>query len=163
MPIPAVIAPTALNYQFNSKTLRESVSDLSPDEWLRSPDDKLNHIVWIVGHMAYCRGRILHFIGTEWAPPELNELFNRGSKLQPGSVYPSPEWLLNTWSESGHAMAHAFENISENLLAQPATQGPPSLDGKLSGMLGFMAIHETYHLGQISYLRGWLGHKGLMG
>jgi hypothetical protein len=26
-----------------------------------------------------------------------------------------------------------------------------------------MAIHETYHVGQASYLRGWLGHKGLMG
>jgi len=26
-----------------------------------------------------------------------------------------------------------------------------------------MAIHETYHIGQASYLRGWLGHKGLMG
>jgi uncharacterized damage-inducible protein DinB len=163
MPIPAAIANAALNFQFNSKTLRETVCDLSPDEWLKRPGEKLNHIAWIVGHMAYCRGRILHFIGTEWAPPELNDLFNRGSKLQPNSAYPSPESLLNTWSESGRAMAAAFESIPEDLLAQPMKDGPPSLDGKVSGMLGFMAVHETYHLGQASYLRSWLGHKSLMG
>jgi uncharacterized damage-inducible protein DinB len=163
MPVPAVIAAATLNYQFNSRTLKETVSDLSPEEWLKRPDDKLNHIAWIVGHMAYCRGRILHFIGTEWAPPALEELFIRGSKLQPDSAYPLPESLLRLWSESGRAMAAAFESVPEDLLAQPAPQGRTSLDGKVSGMLGFMAIHETYHLGQVSYLRGWLGHKRLMG
>ncbi len=30
-------------------------------------------------------------------------------------------------------------------------------------MVNFMAIHETYHLGQASYLRSWLGHKGMTG
>jgi hypothetical protein len=43
------------------------------------------------------------------------------------------------------------------------TKGPPSSDGKESGIVDFLAIHETYHIGQASYLRGWLGHKGLMG
>ena len=163
MPIPAVIASTAENYRFNSKFLAQTVSDLSPEEWLRRPNENLNHIAWIVGHMAFCRGRVLHYMGTEWSQPGLSDLFNRGARLQPDSAYPSPESLLNTWSETGRAMAAAFENVSEELLAQPATQGPPSLDGKISGIVGFMAIHETYHLGQISYLRAWLGHKGLMG
>ncbi len=71
--------------------------------------------------------------------------------------------MLSIWSETGHVMAATFENVSPDLLAQPATQGPPSLDGKVSGIVSFMAIHETYHLGQASYLRSWMGHKGLMG
>ena len=32
-----------------------------------------------------------------------------------------------------------------------------------SGVVNFLAIHETYHVGQASYLRGWLRHKGLIG
>jgi uncharacterized damage-inducible protein DinB len=162
MPIPAVIATAAENYRFNSKSLEQAVSDLSPEEWLKRPDGKLNHMAWIVGHLAYCRGRVLHFIGVVWGQQEL-EIFGRGKKLLEDSAYPSPESLLDTWSESGHALAAALEAVPEDLLAQPATQGPPSLDGKISGIVSFMAIHETYHLGQASYLRGWLGHKSLMG
>jgi uncharacterized damage-inducible protein DinB len=162
MPVPAAIATAAENFRFNSKTLKQTVGDLSPEEWLKRPDEKLNHMAWIVGHMAYCRGRILHFIGVEWEQPAL-EIFGRGKKLLEDSAYPSPESMLSTWSESGHALAAAFETVSDDLLAQPATQGPPSLDGKIGGMVSFMAIHETCHLGQASYLRVWLGHKGLMG
>ena len=162
MPTPAVIAAAAENYRFNSSFLKKTVSDLSPEEWLKRPDEKLNHIAWIVGHMALSRSRVLHFMSADWAQPAL-ELFNRGARLQADSAYPSPESLLNTWSESGHALAAAFENVSEDVLARPTTEGPPSADGKISGIVNFMAIHETYHLGQASYLRGWLGHKGLMG
>jgi len=163
MPIPAAIATASENYRFNSSFLKKTVIDLSPEEWLRRPDDKLNHIAWIVGHMAFSRSRLLHVVGTEWPLPALEPLFGRGSKLQADAAYPSPESLLTTWSDAGHALAAAFEEVSEDLLSRPAPQGPPTLDGKIGGIVGFMAIHETYHLGQASYLRAWLGHKGLMG
>lgn len=162
MPVPAVIITAAEHYRFNSDFLAKTVADLSPDEWFKRPDEKLNHIAWIVGHMAYCRGRMLHFIGTEWSQPML-ENFGRGKKLLENSDYPAPASLLATWSESGHALAATLENVSEDLLAQTATQGPPSTNGKISGIVDFMAIHETYHLGQASHLRSWLGHKDLMG
>jgi uncharacterized damage-inducible protein DinB len=162
MPIPAIVAATAENYRFNSRYLKQTVSDLTPEEWLKRPDEKLNHIAWIVGHLALSRGRLLHFMGVEWAPPEL-EMFDRGKKRLEDAAYPSPDSLLNTWSESGHALATAFQAITEDQLMHPAPQGPPSLDGKVSGILTFMAIHETSHVGQASYLRLWLGHKGLMG
>ncbi len=162
MPVPAVIATAAENYRFNSRFLKQTVSDLSPEEWLKRPSENTNHIAWIVGHMAFCRSRVLHFMGTEWTQPAL-EIFGRGKKLMEDSAYPSPESLLSTWSEAGHAMAAALESVSEDLLSKPATEGPPSLDGKVSGIVSFMAIHETYHLGQASYLRSWMGHKGVMG
>jgi uncharacterized damage-inducible protein DinB len=162
MPVPAIIAAAAENYRFNSRFLKQTVGDLKPEEWLKRPGDNLNHIAWIVGHMSLGRSRVLHFMGTEWSQPAL-EIFGRGKKLMEDSACPSAESLLSTWSEAGHAMAAAFENVSEDLLSHPAPEGPPTLDGKISGIVNFMAIHETYHLGQASYLRGWLGHKGLMG
>lgn len=162
MPVPAVIAAAAENYRFNSKFLENSVKDLAPEEWLRRPGENMNHIAWITGHMAWTRGRLLHFIGIEW-PQSALDLFNRGSKLQPDSAYPSPEWLLGIWRESASVLTAALENTSDEMLAKSVTQGPPSADGKISGIVNFLAIHETYHGGQLSYLRSWLGHKGMMG
>lgn len=162
MPVPAVIAAAAENFRYNSDSLVKMVEDLSPEEWLRRPNQHSNHIAWIVGHVAWTRARLLERLGVSWQQPAL-DIFARGVKLADDSAYPSPESLLATWRESAALLAAALENVSEDLLAQPARQGPPSSDGKVSGVVNFLAIHETYHGGQISYLRGWLGHKGLMG
>jgi hypothetical protein len=90
-------------------------------------------------------------------------MFARGAKCEDGAAYPSPDTLLDAWREVSGVLAGALDAVSEEALAQPATKGPPSTDGKESGIVDFLAIHETYHIGQASYLRGWLGHKGLMG
>jgi uncharacterized damage-inducible protein DinB len=161
MPVPAVIAAAAENFRFNSQFLENSVKDLAPEDWLRRPAANMNHITWIVGHMTWTRGRLLHYIGVEWAQPSL-DLFARGAKLAEDSAYPSPESLLGAWRESTSAVTAALENVSDDALAQPSAH-PRSADGKISGIVNFLAFHETYHGGQISYLRCWLGHKGLMG
>jgi uncharacterized damage-inducible protein DinB len=70
---------------------------------------------------------------------------------------------MAAWHESAALLTSAMDSVSEELISQPATNGPPSADGKLSGIVNFLAIHETYHIGQASYLRSWLGHKGIMG
>jgi uncharacterized damage-inducible protein DinB len=70
---------------------------------------------------------------------------------------------MGAWSESSARLKAAMESASAELLATPVTQGPPSADGKLSGVVNFMAYHETYHLGQLAYVRSLLGHPGAMG
>jgi uncharacterized damage-inducible protein DinB len=162
MPVPAIIATAAENYRFNSDFLTRMVDDLSPEEWLRRPDEKLNHIAWIVGHVIWARKAVLTRLGTEWSQPWLSS-FARGVKCNDVAAFPPPGTLKNSWIEISGVLATALDGASEDVLSTPSTQGPPSADGKISGVVNFLAIHETYHVGQASYLRGWLGHKGLMG
>jgi hypothetical protein len=162
MPVPAVIATAAENYRFNSGFLTKMVSDIPHKEWHRHPDGQCNHIAWIVGHVIWTRKQLLARLGTEWSQPWLG-LFARGVKCEDGAGYPSPDVLLEAWGEVSGELDAALNSVSEEVLAQPAKNGPPSADGKYSGIVNFLAIHETYHLGQASYLRSWLGHKGLMG
>jgi hypothetical protein len=79
------------------------------------------------------------------------------------ATFPSPDTLKAAWHEVSGVLATALDGASEDALSQASTQGPPSADGKISGVINFLAIHETYHVGQASYLRSWMGHKGLMG
>jgi uncharacterized damage-inducible protein DinB len=162
MPVPAVIATAAENYRFNSDFLLGTVKDLSPEEWLSRPGGRGNHIAWLVGHVIFTRQRMLSRLGTEWSRPWL-ELFARGEKLGNAAQYPSPETLLAAWNDISGVLKIALDGASEAILAQPSPPGPPSADGKMSGVINFLAIHETYHVGQAAYLRCWLGHKGLMG
>ena len=162
MSVPASIENASHSYRFNTGMLTKMVEDLSQEEWLRHPAPNANHIAWIVGHVLWARGRVMSRVGAEWSKPWL-DLFGRGAKCGDDVTYPSHDVLLEAWKESDTALANALENADSDSLAQTSTQGPPSTDGKVSGVISFLAIHETYHLRQVSYLRGWLGHKGFMG
>lgn len=163
MPVPATIATAAQQFRFNDGFLENTLKDLAPEEWLRRPDGKGNHLAWIVGHLIWSRKSVVRRLGGDWDAPWLG-MFARGEKLDEGAAYPSSDAMLGAWKEVGTALKQALENASEEQLAAPAPQpGPPSADGKLSGTVSFMAWHETYHIGQASYLRSWLGHKSLMG
>lgn len=161
MPVPAIIAAAAANFDFNSDFLTKTVQDLSPEEWLKSPSKNLNHTAWIVGHCIWARKRLLDRIGGEWSHPE-EALFARGNPLADPSAFPSGQALLKTWQESAQVLSNRLVTISDEYLGRPVPPGPPSPDGKLSGLVNFFVIHETYHIGQASYLRSWMGKSGLM-
>jgi uncharacterized damage-inducible protein DinB len=163
MPVPAAITTAAQEYRYNNGFLENMVKDLAPEEWVRRPDAKANHIAWIVGHLIWTRKAVIHRLGAEWTAPWLG-MFARGEKLDAGAAYPSSDTLLDAWRDVSGVLTDALDNASAEAMAQPASKpGPPSADGKMSGVIGFLAWHETYHIGQASYLRCWLGHKGLMG
>ncbi len=163
MPVPAVIATAAENYRFNSGFLTKMVSDISHEEWLRHPDGQCNHIAWIVGHVIWTRKQLLGRLGTEWSQPWLG-LFARGVKCDDGDAYPSPATRCSRPGAKSPAYwtprSIPFRRRYWRSPQQTARQAPTA---KYSGIVNFLAIHETYHVGQASYLRGWLGHKGLMG
>ena len=162
MPIPAVIDGAAQSYRYNDKFLVDSVQGLSAEEWHRRPSECTNHMAWLVGHLIWARKSVLGRLGAEWTAPWLG-LYARGAKLDPAAARPSPPELLSAWSEVSALLGEALEDASEEALSQPIKQGPPSADGKVSGVINFLAYHETYHVGQMAYLRCWLGHKGVMG
>jgi len=163
MPVPASIAHSAEEYRFNDGYLLNMVKDLSPEEWVKRPSGATNHVAWIVGHLIWTRKMVLARLGTEWSKPWLG-MFARGEKLDEAAAYPSPDAMMDTWREVSGVLGTAMENASDEALAAPAPRpGPPTADGKISGIVRFLAWHETYHVGQISYVRCLLGHKGMMG
>jgi uncharacterized damage-inducible protein DinB len=162
MPIPSQIASAAVDYQLNTEQLNKCIEGLTAEEWLRQPNDHSNHILWIVGHVIWARARALKFLGTEWSKPWF-PLFARGAKLVTAADYPPPEEFAAAWRELTAAFNAGLEAVTEETLSKPGPERPPSADGKVSGVVYFFARHETYHIGQLAYLRCWLGHEGVAG
>lgn len=162
MPIPAVIAATASTYRFNGDFLAKSYAGLTDEEWVRRPNETSNNVLWIVGHVAWARAAVLGLLGSPWSKPWLKE-FARGSKLGDPEQYPTPQELDVAWQEATAALTAAFEQATPEALAAPAPERIPSFDGTVGGTIGFLAFHESLHVGQAAYLRRWLGHEGTMG
>lgn len=162
MPVCSSIAGCAGDFHKNTGCFERAVAGLTPEQWLARPNDRSNHITWITGHLLWARHALVTYIGGSWLCPDF-AIFARGAKLDPSSAYPEPAALVATWQESDGVLAAALESLTPEALAAPAPPRPPTPDGKVSGFISVLAWHETYHLGQVAYLRSWLGQPGLFG
>lgn len=162
MPVPVIIATAAGEFHRNSSLLEKVVAGIPAEQWLRRPSDHSNHIAWIAGHMLWSRQTLMDRLGRKWEHPGL-EVFARSAKVEEAAAYLAPEALLAAWHAASAELEKTLENVTAEALAAPAPPGPPSQDGKMSGFIGVLAWHETYHLGQLAYLRRWLGYPGTFG
>lgn len=162
MPVASQIAHAAGGFNFNAALFEKSIEGLTPEEWQKCPGDSSNPMIWIAGHIVWARSRALDFLGTKWSRPWLAQL-GRGEKIADPAQCPSPEEVLLAWQDVKAALNAAMEGASEETLSAPSPPGPPTFDGKLSGLLSFLAIHESYHVGQAAYVRRWLGHGQIAG
>jgi uncharacterized damage-inducible protein DinB len=149
-------------FKTNTDIVKKAISEIPPDDWFRSPGDDSNHLMWVTGHIIWSRGNVLKSLNAEWTAPWL-AAFARGATRAMEKQYPPVAEMQNAWNDVSTQLLNCLADAPAELLAKTAPQGPPSFDGKLSGLVAFLAFHETYHVGQISYLRKWLGYGQSVG
>lgn len=162
MPVAAPIAVAAVSFKQNTSSLTKAIAGLTPEEWLRSPSEKSNHLAWLVGHIIWARSAVAKMLGSPFSKPWFPLVYPE-SKIGGAEEFPSPAELTVALQEVTALLNAAMENASEEALAVPGPERIPSADGKLSGTVSFLAWHDTYHVGQTVYLRSWLGHGGVLG
>jgi uncharacterized damage-inducible protein DinB len=158
MPIASELVTSSQIFKRNEAMLAKSIEGLSTEQWTRRPLDESNSVLWILGHIVWARSRALKLLGVAWAEPWLT-YFERGSKPEDAPHYPAPDEVLAAWKDLSTSLPAALEAVSAEAMATSAPTPSPSLDGTVGGMVTFLAMHETYHVGQIVYLRRLLGHN----
>lgn len=160
------MADTAVNlagsFKFNAGMFNKAVEGIGPESWLLRPGDKSNHLLWVAGHVVWSRNMVLQMLGSA-CPRPWEKLFARGANPVAAEQYPKPEEVLAAWAEVSSNLDTALENISPQILSEPASPRSPSFDGRMSGTISFFSAHESYHIGQMAYLRKWLGYSQAVG
>lgn len=149
-------------FKFNTDIVNKAIVDVGSEDWFRKPGDDSNHLMWVMGHIVVHRGRTLKTLGLDW-DASWAPLFARGSERIADGEYPSTQEMLDAWNQVSAELAAALGSAPTEVLAKTAPTGSLSFDGKTSGMVAFLAFHDTYHTGQVSYLRKWLGYGQTIG
>jgi len=149
-------------FKANTDIVNKAILEVSPEHWFLRPGLDSNHLMWVLGHLVWSRGNLLKSLNEPWNIPSPT-LFERGAGLATQGEYPSVAEIRQAWDEVSAKLSGILADVSAEKLSQPAPKGPPSFDGKVSGLVAFLAFHETYHVGQISYLRKWLGYGQSVG
>ena len=149
-------------FKANTDIVKKALDEVPPERWFLKPGNDSNHLMWVAGHLVVHRGAVLKSLGADW-DASWSSLFRRGAKLTADEEYPSIHEIKSAWEVVSKKLFASLNDAPSERLSQPAPSGPPSFDGKVSGLVAFLAFHETYHVGQVSYLRKWLGYGQSVG
>ncbi len=162
MPVATQISTAAHAYRQNAALLNKTFDGLTDEEWLSSPKPSSNPVLWILGHVVWARSMALKLLGSPWERPWLS-LFARGAGILDPSQYPPAEEMVRDWQEISASLTAVLEGATDEVLSAPAPEKSPSFDGKVGGMVTFLAFHEAYHVGQAAYLRCWMDRSQIVG
>jgi DinB superfamily len=157
----ATAAPVAMIFSFNDDFLFRALDGLTPPQLWQRPTERNNPMAWVAGHLVQSRATVLRLLGdpvdTGWG-----SLFDRGATIGETSQYPPRDEIERVMREVTPRLHAKLASLDDASLARPASFGLPFAK-TLSDELAFFALHESYTVGQLSYIRKALGYPGLAG
>lgn len=157
-------APLALIFAANSSLCVKAFDGLSEAQLWQRPAPDNSPFLWIVGHVVGARAAMLGLLGdpidTGWG-----QAFGRGAAIEArAGAYPSKDDILRVHADVAARIPARFARLTSDDLAVDATTGPKPFGVRTVGeQLGFFALHDSYHVGQLAYIRKALGLSSLVG
>ena len=152
----ASIGTVAEQFRITTNLYIKAMSGVSAEESMRRPGPVSNPLLWLAGHVLHFRTRILTLVGVPRDFP-YGSIFDTGARVGPASDYPPPEELVAAWEEMSELLVDRLAVLTDADLAAPPIAKVPTIDATVRGAIGYFSLHEAYHVGQMGYVRKWLG------
>ena len=122
--------------------------------------DKVNSMSFILIHMLDARYYMAKIAGVHLTNP-YKEQFKSVNKIEDYLTPPPIEEILEYWRELSELLEDALLNANESDLKKETKLKFPIEDKSKFGGLVFLTQHDSYHLGQLSFLRKLLGLESM--
>jgi uncharacterized damage-inducible protein DinB len=149
-----------LQYDLHSRLYNNVFEGISDEESEIRPNEHVNHMKYLGGHLASLRYNLLKFGGEQVENP-FGRMFTHNTPLDPDMDYPVLKDILELWNEASPKLRLILTNMGEDILNSPAYFKPPIADQSTEGLMAFLMHHEAYHIGQLSILRKYIGKEAL--
>lgn len=133
--------------KYNDFVFNKNLEEISNEDSLTVPDDRVNMMNWVAGHLVNSRDDLLEDAGRQRIlQPEYSKYYGRGKKLTGTDVAID----IDTIKKDYKRLTDEINKILE--------EGDDEKDQKVA----FFMFHESYHTGQLGILRKLLGKEGKM-
>ena len=151
----------AEQFRVTTNLFVKALAGMDGEALLTRPGARSNPPIWIAGHLTQSRARIVTVAGGSARIP-WDGLFETGSVIRDLAAYPTADSLLAVWSSLSDALMDRLGALTASQLDGPPPPRVASPDETLRGALALLAFHEGYHVGQLGFLRKWLGYTALL-
>lgn len=143
-------------YKTNSTLLTNSFAKVTEVDSLKRPNKRTNSMIFIALHVLDARCFILTQIGLKTKNP-FGKYVDWAKTIDEIITYPKLKKVLSEWKRIDRILVEELNGINSRKLNSDQQFEFPG--GKKNiNMLAFLAEHEAYHVGQISFIRKYLGY-----
>jgi uncharacterized damage-inducible protein DinB len=143
---------------FNNALFKVCTGDISEAESVVPPSTDTNSFKWVLGHIVTGRFVLADLCGVKKDLPWNGEFMAAtASKNLPGL----PE-IVSTFDTLTPQLLRTLAVLDEKALQTSPSSPYPTAEKTTLAAIAFLLQHESYHLGQLSYIRRFLAKKGLV-
>jgi uncharacterized damage-inducible protein DinB len=154
------VAPLAALFDLNTDLLLNCLEGVSEAEARQCLAGGGNCIAFLAAHLADTRYFLVASLGSPLPNPLARYLAN-ASSIADVREWPTLAEIRGAWLAVGDHLQRVLGALTEADLKEATAQPFPIGDGTRLGMIAFLAQHDSYHLGQIGFLRRQLGKPGM--
>ncbi|MBV6462050.1 MAG: hypothetical protein HJHJAOHD_02192 [Flavobacteriales bacterium] len=157
MNINAIIA----QYNLQTSWYLNALESITEEESNISFSENLNPIKWVAGHLTDSRITIINIISDNAINADYKKLFGKGTSNKIDASFPTIEQIKTDWTNISEQLRTSLQNLpNEKLLLKPPFQTSIP-DETLFGLIAYFAIHESFHIGQLSVYRKLTGKPAM--
>lgn len=149
-------------FRTNDSLFHRALESIPREDLLRRPHDDSNPLIWVAGHVLTSRASLAKLTGERLDVP-WSEMFARGSTVTANISYPETAEVISQWDHVTEKLMQRLALLDDEELSKPSPFPIPTGDKTKRGAVIFLNYHETYHIGQMAFLRKWLGYSQLVG
>lgn len=150
------IKPLLSLAKLNTRLFLNALDGVKKEQARKRPSDKTNNILFTVCHMLDARYFLANLLGVK-ALCFFKELFDSASNIDDLKDYPPLEEVILHWKEISAVIEDRMAHVNKDLLnGEPPIEFPVD-DNTVLGGVAFLIQHESYHIGQLGFLRKHLG------
>jgi hypothetical protein len=136
-------------FKYNTGYLVKHLMPIDKSQLFVRPSHKMNPIIWILGHIVVSRGSLIELMGDEPETGRLYPYFCSGTKpLNDPSEYPHFDDIMGLLGKTSTKLIRRIISGGDSFLSRSAWGDYETIGKNI--VAGY--IHESYHIGQITYL-----------
>ena len=152
----------AKQFALHNRLFNNVLEGIEDAQGNRRVTEQINHLQWIAGHLTNSRYNFAPMLGMSETFP-YKEIYTDATKPPPNNraidasiKYPSLSETLKYWNAFASKFVDGVGKANDEQLAMKMPFAVPIGDTMLD-LFDFLASHESYHIGQMSIIRKYLG------
>lgn len=114
-----------------------------------------NNMAFIALHLLDARCYMARYVGLDYTHPF--EGLEEVNSIADMREYPPVQGMLDSWRAVSAQLMEGLPEVTEEYLGQKSSVEFPVDDSTVLGGLAFLLQHESFHIGQLAFLRRQLG------
>ncbi len=147
-------------FDLNNKLFLKAFEAMEKEE-SHKQFSEANPAIWLMCHAVWAKAGIARLLGAEVNVPQWVEPFSKGITELDATNFPELDQVEEAWQNLHGQIEATLPNVSDEHLTAEQPQRFPTTENSILAALAFLGQHESYHVGQLSYVRRLLDEQGL--